>query len=190
MIVVERLTTSKQTSKQATPPIRFEQSNTPRDSRNDPPSLTSASAMVHQHPLPLVSLQPRHRSTSNQNWSLQAPLPHTSTFQLVNRGPMGPPAQVWAKSDEGANSNLYVRLKISGHCPSGWHSAVGCHPACLCPSRDVLTWFHSKVKSVRRVCLPSSGRGSFARRTVDFLFATIESAYKHHCLAPLFDDLL
>jgi hypothetical protein len=25
---------------------------------------------------------------------------------------MGPPAQVWAKSDEGANSNLYVRLNF------------------------------------------------------------------------------
>jgi hypothetical protein len=165
---------NRQASKQASKQLRqFEQTNTPRDSRNDPPSLTSASAMVHQHPLPLVSLQPRHRSTSNQKWSLQAQSPHTSTFRLLNRGPMGRPAQVWAKSGEGANSNLYVRQFVPSRRPSGWYSAVGCQPACLYPSKDVLTPPHrqSQIRSpglltlLREgfVCSPY-GRFSFCNR--------------------------
>jgi hypothetical protein len=160
--------TNNKQNRQASKQLR--QSNTPRDGRSDPPSLTSASVMVHQHLLPLVSLQPRHRSTSNQKWSLQAQSPHTPTFRLVNRGTMGRPAQVWTKSDVGANFNLYVRQFIPSLRPSGWHSAVGCLPACLCPSKGVLTSHRqSQIRFAGFAYTPPGGIRLFAVRSIFFL---------------------
>jgi len=82
---------ANQASKQANPPLR---TSTPTNGRNVPPSLTSASVMVYHFPLHTVSRLPHHWSSSNRNWSMQAPWPRTSTSWYVNRAPTGRAAQV------------------------------------------------------------------------------------------------
>ena len=93
-------------------------SNTPSYSRNVPPSLTSASTMDHHYPLHAISQQPRNRSTSDSNWSMQARWSPTSTSWYVYRRHRSRAAQLWAKVmrnakptfiDAGLNLNTALR---------------------------------------------------------------------------------
>jgi hypothetical protein len=116
-MVLRRLTMRKhgEQASRSGPPNN---SNTPSYSRNVPPSLTSASTMDHHYPLHAISQQPRNRSTSDSNWSMQARWSPTSTSWSVCRRHRSRAAQLWAKVmrnakptfiDAGLNLNTALR---------------------------------------------------------------------------------
>jgi hypothetical protein len=105
-VKVRTLTMSKH-SEQASRSASSIKSNTPTCSRNVPPSLTSASTMDNDYPLHAISQQQDNRSTSESNWSMQAPWTQTSTSWFVDWRPTSRATQLWAKSDEEREASLY-----------------------------------------------------------------------------------
>jgi hypothetical protein len=105
-VKVRTLTMSKH-GEQASRSASSNKSNTPTRSRNVPPSLTSASTMDNHYPLHAISQQQHDRSTSDSNWSMQAPWSQTSTSWFVYVRPTSSAVQLWAKSDEERKANLY-----------------------------------------------------------------------------------
>lgn len=80
---------------------------------SSPPSLTSASAMDHRYPLHAISQQPRNRSTSESDWSMQARWSQTSISWYVYRTPTSRAAQLWAKAMRPQSQPLLILVRVS-----------------------------------------------------------------------------
>jgi hypothetical protein len=131
VVVQEFADQSQEASKQAPLPKRPPYQN--------PPSLTRATAAIHQYPQPATPQQPRIWTISNRRRSLQALVLDTSACQIVNTRPMQLATQLWPKlmfpGKLGNATFIYIDLRHASGTPNWGYHLLTTNRCCRCLSQ-------------------------------------------------------